>query len=202
MWFAPMLTCWNLQGIMFLPEDNPGAFSFFVDWLYRSSFPAGHPSYVANLYHLWIFATKICLTKLADDVMDRIQDTCKEYDHFISDGRLKEIWSLTETDSKLRRWAIDLNVYQMFENKESMEDADDIFWHIKDDRYKDLWKLLQNDFELFKSFLVQFEYMTQCRDEGLPDPRRSREWHQWYCNYHSHKEEKCVAARSKLQMMS
>ncbi|KAH8770275.1 hypothetical protein BGZ57DRAFT_929289 [Hyaloscypha finlandica] len=188
------------EGIMYLPEDNSGVFSFFVDWLYRSTLPAGHTQpYLANLYHLWIFATKICHTKLADNVMDRIQDTCKEHHWFISDELLKEIWGLTETESKLRRWAIDLNVYQMFENKGSMEDVDDIFWHIDDNRYKDLWKLLQNDFDLFKTFLIKFEYMTQCRNEGFPDPRRSRESNQWYCTYHSHEEEKCVAARLKLK---
>jgi hypothetical protein len=182
---------------MYLPEDNPGAFSFFVDWLYRSSLPAGHPSYLANLYHLWIFATKICLIKLADDAMDRIQDTCKKYNQFISDELLKEIWGLTETDSMLRSWVIDLKVYRMFENKKPWEDEDDIFYHIKDNRYKDLWKLLQNDFDLFKTFLVKFEYMAQHVDLDFSDPRRDRENDELYCNYHSHKEENCVAARSK-----
>jgi hypothetical protein len=190
-----MLTCSKLQGIMYLPEDNPGAFSFFVDWLYRSSLPAGHPqSYLVNLYHLWIFATKICLTKLADDVMDRIQDTCKKYNQFISDELLKEIWGLTESNSMLRLWVIHLKLYQMFENKEPVEDEDGIFWHIKDHWYKDLWKLLQNDFELFKDFLSSFDYMAQHGDGDYSDPRRDRECDEWYCRYHSHQEEKCVSS--------
>ena len=184
---------------MYLPEDNPGAFSFFVDWLYRSPLPAGHTQpYLANLYHLWTFATKICLTKLADDAMDRIQDTCKEHDHFISDGLLKEIWGRTETDSMLRSWVIDLKVYGMFENKKPRDGDEDFFCHIKDKRYKDLWKLLQDDFDLFKTFFIKFEYMAQHVDDFVfSDPRRDREHDESYCNYHSHKEEKCVAARSK-----
>jgi hypothetical protein len=201
MWFAPMLTYWKLQGIMYLPEEHPGAFSFFVDWLYRSPLPAGHTQpYLANLYHLWIFATKICLTKLADDVMDRIQDTCKEYDLFSSDELLKEIWGLTKTDSKLRCWAIDLKVYYLFQNKEPQEN-DYFFCHIHDNRYEDLLKLLQNDFDLFKTFLIKFEYMAQHVDENdvFYDPRRDREHDESYCSYHSHKEEDCVAALSKLK---
>jgi len=185
---------------MYLPEDNSGAFSFFIDWLYRSSLPDGRTqSYLADLYHLWIFATKICLTKLADDVMDRIQDTCKKCNKLISDGLSREIWGLMETGSKLRRWAFDLKMYQMFENKECSEDGDDILHLIRGNRCKGLWEMLKNDFELFELFVVQFEYMAQHGDKVFPDPRRNREWNELYCNYHSHKEEKCVAALSKIK---
>jgi hypothetical protein len=182
---------------MYLPEDNPGAFSFFVDWLYRSSLPAGHPSYLANLYHLWIFATKICLIKLADDAMDRIQDTCKKYNQFISDELLREIWGLTGTGSMLRKWAFHLKMYQLFENKERSEDRNDIFYFMKDNRCKGLWEMLQIDFNLFEIFLCSFEYMVKHGKKNVPDPRRYRERDKIYCAYHSHKEEKCVAAGSK-----
>jgi hypothetical protein len=182
---------------MYLPEDNPGAFSLFVDWLYRSSLPAGHPqSYLVNLYHLWIFATKICLTKLADDVMDQIQDTCKKYNQFISDELLKEIWRLTETDSMLRTWAFDLKMYQMFENKKRSEDGGDTFYFSEDNRCKGLWEIFQNDFKLFQIFLSGFEYMAQHRDKDHSDPRRYRERNRLHCYYHSHKEINCVAACS------
>jgi hypothetical protein len=77
---------------MYMPKDKPDVFALFVDWLYRGSFPTGNSqSYLTNLYHLWIFAKQIWDTKLADATMDQIQDTCKEYNQYITNQQILEI---------------------------------------------------------------------------------------------------------------
>jgi hypothetical protein len=48
-----------------MPEDEPGAFSLHIDWIYRSTVLRRHSktvqSHIYNLYDLYIFADKICL---------------------------------------------------------------------------------------------------------------------------------------------
>jgi hypothetical protein len=126
--------------------------------------------------------------------MDRIQDTCKTYGQFISDELIKEIWALTETNSVLRRWVIDLRVYQMYSHKgvrthPDRTFPDGTFRFIKDGQYRDLWKFLQVDFDLFKAFISKFESMAQ-QNRDMYDPRTRRE-KDLTCFYHSHTEAKC-----------
>ena len=125
---------------MYMPEDLPEVFALFVDWLYRCSLPTGNTeSYLTNLYFLWIFATKICEAKLADTTMDRIQDTCKDYDQYVSDDFIKEIWELTQDESPLRCWMLDLKIYKMSMDRRETDNKCGVFDFIKDkDEYKTL----------------------------------------------------------------
>jgi hypothetical protein len=146
------------EGIMHLPGDKPGAFSLFIDWLYRSTFPVGNSSqYLNNLYYLWVFATKICHTKLADNAMDRIRDTCKDYDQYISCKFIQEIWDITAPDAQLRSWVLDLKIHEILTRKELLRNEPKTFVLIKADHYKSLWQLLKNDFMLFEGFISRFE---------------------------------------------
>ena len=184
--FKPKLTC-LLKGAIYLPEDKPGAFSLFVDWIYRRKVPAGNSDlFLANLYDLWLFATKICHTKLADDAMDQIQDTCHKYDKFASDEFTKEMWPLTENNAAMRHWVIDLKIHQIYLNKEKIPEFPGRFDYLKNDNFGGVWNLIKDDFELFKKFMDEFQHMTQCREKAMRDPRIRGSHDDRRCNYHSH----------------
>jgi hypothetical protein len=69
------------KGEIEMLEDSPGAFSLYVDWIYRSTLPtANTEEHLHNLYDLYIFAEKLCLVELKDKTMDSIQDMAKKYD--------------------------------------------------------------------------------------------------------------------------
>jgi hypothetical protein len=62
------------ENSMHLPEDDPNAFSLFIDWIYRSKIPARYSKkHKATLYNLYIFAEKVCLEDLGNAAMDEIQ---------------------------------------------------------------------------------------------------------------------------------
>ncbi|CZR51096.1 uncharacterized protein PAC_00971 [Phialocephala subalpina] len=59
------------QGVMYLPEDEPSAFSPYVD---ISSVRIGNTeTHVHDLSDLYILADKLCLPKLKDKAIDAIQ---------------------------------------------------------------------------------------------------------------------------------
>jgi hypothetical protein len=64
-----------------MPEDSPGAFSLYVDWLYRGKVPMSNTeAHLKHLYELYFLANKLCLIELKDKTMDTIQDMAKKYD--------------------------------------------------------------------------------------------------------------------------
>lgn len=65
---------------MNLPEDTPGVISIFIHWLYTSVVPISNTeSHLYDLYDLYNFAGKLCLTKLKDTTIDSIQDMAFKY---------------------------------------------------------------------------------------------------------------------------
>lgn len=63
-----------------MPEDSPGAFSLYVDWLYRGTITLGNTEeYILKLYELCILAEKPRLTDLKDKTMDAVQDMALKY---------------------------------------------------------------------------------------------------------------------------
>ena len=59
---------------MHLPEESSGIFALFLDWLYRSTVPSGTSvEYFIRLHKLYVLAKKLCLNKLANKTMDKIQ---------------------------------------------------------------------------------------------------------------------------------
>ena len=69
------------KGEIVMLEDSPGAFSLYVNWIYRSTLPTSNTEeHLHNLYDLYIFAEKLCLVELKDKTMDSIQDMATKYD--------------------------------------------------------------------------------------------------------------------------
>jgi hypothetical protein len=69
------------KGEIEMLEDSPGAFSLYVNWIYRTTLPTGNTEeHLHNLYDLYILAEKLCLVELKDKTMDSIQDMAKKYD--------------------------------------------------------------------------------------------------------------------------
>jgi len=63
------------EGVMYLPDDNPGAVGLFVHWLYKKELPIENTqSHLNNLVDVYIFGHKIRLAALKDKTMDTIQD--------------------------------------------------------------------------------------------------------------------------------
>ncbi|PVH85701.1 hypothetical protein DL98DRAFT_377704, partial [Cadophora sp. DSE1049] len=59
------------SGTISLAEDNPGAVSLFVDWIYQGVVPAGNTEeYLQNLYDLYLLSDKLCLAEWKDRTMD------------------------------------------------------------------------------------------------------------------------------------
>ncbi|KAH6671064.1 hypothetical protein B0J14DRAFT_564749 [Halenospora varia] len=64
---------------MHLPEEDPDAFSLFVDWIYRSNVPTSNDNarlHLRNLLGLYVLADKMSLSTLKDKVIDVVQETC------------------------------------------------------------------------------------------------------------------------------
>jgi hypothetical protein len=99
-----------------MPEDSPGAFSLYVDWLYRGSVPRiNAEAHVKQLYELYFLANKFCLIELKDKTMDTIQDMAKKYnlkDELIKPGLVVRVIQNTPTKREgLRRFCIDQMVW-------------------------------------------------------------------------------------------
>jgi hypothetical protein len=72
--------CTDFNRSMDMPEDDPIAFSLFIEWLYHGALPnVQSQSYVDSLYDLYIFAEKICMNSddLENYTMDKIQDVSR-----------------------------------------------------------------------------------------------------------------------------
>lgn len=68
------------EGSIHLPEDEAGAFSLYVDWVYRGTVRKGNTEmHLHDLYDLYIFAEKLCLVNLTNQTMDAIQDMASEH---------------------------------------------------------------------------------------------------------------------------
>lgn len=58
---------------MDLPEETPGLFAIFIDWVDISNLSSIYSqAYFCNLFKLYVFAEKTCLNQLANKVMDKL----------------------------------------------------------------------------------------------------------------------------------
>ncbi|CZT42887.1 uncharacterized protein RSE6_02840 [Rhynchosporium secalis] len=101
---------------MYLPEDSPAAFDFYLEWPYRKQIPAGHSEFfLHSLYYLYIMANKFCHTVLKDIVMDAIQDLAKKHDlleaMFSRDQAIKAFSNTTDESDGLALFLIHLVCY-------------------------------------------------------------------------------------------
>lgn len=69
------------QDVMHLKGGSPGAFSLYIDWLYRGTIRMGNTErHLHDLYDLYFLGEQLCLIKLKDQTMDAIQDMARKYD--------------------------------------------------------------------------------------------------------------------------
>jgi hypothetical protein len=181
------------EGIMLLPDEHPGAFSLFVDWLYRSRI--SHVStarHWVNLFNLYIFAEKLCLNELANRAIDRIRhmEACGSLD-IVTIALTSHVYKNTFADSPLRRYCVEALAYDL--SREAMEQ------HIPvDDRLKQIWEYSRNDCDLFVDY---FRYLQQeHRGEDLETPAAVGNepiGEMIKCRFHRHaKGEECYNGKS------
>jgi hypothetical protein len=162
---------------MYMPEDEPGAFALFVQYIYRSKIPAGNTeTHLHNLYDFYQFADKLCLTGLKDKIMDSIQDMAMKYglkDQLITDDLVKKAMNLkspTNVGLKsfticalvsvfLQNWredpctgddTIDTDGNQEIEAKDDDDEpAGPPYQYVKKADKKAIWELCKNDFDFY-----------------------------------------------------
>jgi hypothetical protein len=153
------------DGIMRLREEYPGAFSLFVDWLYRSRI--SHVNTVChwiNLFNLYIFAEKLCLNELANRTIDGIRhmECCAGFPNPVTIALTSHVYKKTFTDSPLRQYCIEALAYDLSNFGEQ---------HIPvDDRLKKIWEYSRDDSDLFVDY---FRYIREHHGEYLKTPANS-----------------------------
>jgi hypothetical protein len=116
------------ENSMHLPEDDPNAFTLFIDWIYRSKIPERKNwKDQATLYNLYVFAEKLCLSDLANATMDEIQkllnflnpDLDPDFDR--NSAFARKVYSETSSGSPLRKYCVQLLALDLFiESEEKM----------------------------------------------------------------------------------
>jgi len=100
------------EGVIHLPEESPSAFALLIDWLYRSTVPAGTSvEYFIRLHKLHVLAEKLCLHELANKTMVKILKMSNRGrssdDITITPALVSYIYSRTFIDSPFRRYCIE-----------------------------------------------------------------------------------------------
>jgi hypothetical protein len=110
--------------VMYLPEDDSETFDSFIDFVYRGTLP----KFVADedpptedtvdaytmgkLAPLFYLAEKYCMNKLANKVMDAIQDHQLDHERLPGETMMKQIYNNTRGKSKLRLYGTLCALYQ------------------------------------------------------------------------------------------
>jgi hypothetical protein len=197
---------------MYMPEDNPGAFSLYVTWLYRSSIPmANTEAHLENLYELYFLADKLCLVDLKDKAMDTIQDMALKYDlkdQLITPELVTKVMKNTPTKwAGLRSFCIChmVNVYlkrhidQIEEDDASESEFDSEFdendnWmaFVMSKDMKTVFEISKNcnDFRFLNHFVFDLSFALQKGTGDVSDPRkRDEEDPKDRCYFHCHKKD-------------
>jgi hypothetical protein len=91
------------KGEMYLPDDDPDAFSSLVDYLYRGVLPKAKDGHYATLLlKLYILAEKLCLSTLMDNAYDTVHSYCCLSGSLVTPKHIPHIYSNTHGGSKLR----------------------------------------------------------------------------------------------------
>jgi hypothetical protein len=183
------------EGTMHLPEEHPGAFLLFIDWLYRSKI--SHVNTVRHwltLFDLYIFAAKLCLNELANRTIDRIRhmESCTPA-AAVTFALARHVYKNTFEDSPLRGYC----VAALFFNFSSKLSKDK---HVPaDDRLKQMWKYSRDDFDLFVDY---FPYLREHEGKVMKTPAEEGKDHNSEmseCKFHRHaKNEECYSGKSGL----
>ncbi len=193
------------KGEIYMPEDSPGAFSLYIDWLYRSHIPLGHTDeYVYNLYYLYLFAEKLCLSTLKDKTMDRIQDVALEYklsDILFTPELVKKVFNGVLGYEGLPKFCTFAMIY-IFALRSNL-DEDGCIENFQDDDLSLLLEMSKENTDIFLRFHKQLnlyigESMSDILEKEKLDPRtRDEADSSDRCFFHCHAEDlNCRAAQS------
>lgn len=176
---------------MYLPDDSPGAFSIFIDWLYRSIVPPGHTEeYFNNLFKLHVLASKLCLNELADRSIDRIRDMARKCDGNadITPALVDFVYSKTSTESPLRIYCIHGLAFNLWDHCFPPVPARQ--------ELATIWPLCRDHKEFFEEFFTYLK--THEISEGVPDPSDKDSYGSRACFFHRHgDQERCYLSQRK-----
>lgn len=181
---------------MFLPDDNPIAFSIFVTWLYRRVIPTGSTtSHLHNLADVYIFADKICDGVLKDKVMDEIQDLAWRFlliDPLFSQTFLSKIFDNTDGQGlgKFCMWVLAFEYLDRDDNAEILTN---------NTRLKIVWEISKDHFEALQLFQERVLIQASWTGEWW-DPRQRKHDETKYCKFHCHEKDfDCGATKTELK---
>ncbi|KAE8448306.1 hypothetical protein EG329_009550 [Mollisiaceae sp. DMI_Dod_QoI] len=212
------------QGSIYLAEDPPGAFSIFLDWLYRRAIRTGNSeTHLHDLFDLYIFSEKTCDDELKDKTMDVIQDMASTLDLQLeivrSDLLDKVIKHLPARVRGLKDFCARLMAYTYYLRGGEDPDTDDEDSGNEDDNFDEeyskahmlkkidlrhIWTITKDDFTFFQQVQDQILIHAQIFQEGkeLPDPRvRDEEYKTYRCWFHCHqKDVDCRTSQKKQDL--
>lgn len=111
------------EGVMYMPEDSPGAVALFIEWLYRGRITAAATkSRLNDLYELYCLTVKLMIVSLMDDTMDMIREYNYEFNQFISTKRLRMLYENTPCGENgslgpMQEYAIKWYLFGMFHTR-------------------------------------------------------------------------------------
>ncbi|KAH7363914.1 hypothetical protein BKA65DRAFT_545827 [Rhexocercosporidium sp. MPI-PUGE-AT-0058] len=182
----------GFEGVLYLPEDHPGALGLFIKWIHRMTLPSGNSqSYVNALYHLWIFAKKLCLptSALKDTIIDKIQDVSNNYNLEPSSAMVRMVFDKTAKNSNLRLYCIDVIAFSLLLKPELRRTGPDAkrLEEILDDELEQVYEMTTGHPDMFKDLF--YKAIGFMKMNNLSDPRvRYRLGMQGQCGYHEHSE--------------
>jgi len=105
------------DGVVTLKNDDPGTFSRFNGWLYTGVLLGEEEMKVKDSYtpliDLYLFAEKMMMPSLENDVIDAMLRLAEESDCSLDSEQIQKLWDGTGPSSKLRKFAVDQHVYWM-----------------------------------------------------------------------------------------
>jgi hypothetical protein len=182
------------EGTINLSEDDPDVISIFIHWLYTAVVPLGNAEdYLHNLYELYFFADKVCLTVLKDATMDSIQDMSLKHNFLeklvAPDLVCKVLKALPPRDKGLRRFCIEALTSSYLQRATHVPNEDDLLdpdfddaeedteeekevVYLKKADINDLWRICKDDAKFFQRVLDLLGKEMQIGVEST-DPARS-----------------------------
>lgn len=162
-----------------LPEDKPGTFEMFLNWLYRDKIEWAGPLQ-GQLMDLLYFADKYQIIVLMDKSMDALILQYKAYGLLPSPYRLSDIYCNTATGSKVRLFAA-----RTFAWLSLSKGGDDKTWG-----NRPMEKAAKEQEDLWHD-----AYALMRKTSGLkfPDPHQAHA-----CDYHQHRKDQTCPYTSLL----
>lgn len=196
------------EGVMYMPDDHPGAVALFAEWLYSGRIESSTTrSRLESAYELYILATKLMNVEVMDKAMDLIQDMSYRFNQLTDPKKLARIYEGTEEGSKLRQFGVDYYHFGRLWKDSGFEEEDDpqpTIW-VKDwplftvEEMQAVWEETKESFDLFQDILRDYRIRTEdlvynptwtVRSKGENELSGFEEliYEKLTCKYHAHAE--------------